>query len=96
LWLRPEKHSSANEPLAKTHPPHTGSAPSHAQSPATRTALTMARKSPHSHRANAMTATVLILNGDDYEDLELHYPRLRLIEAGYRTALVSAQSLWLG
>jgi protease I len=52
----------------------------------------MARKSPHSHRANAMTATVLILNGDDYEDLELHYPRLRLIEAGYRTALVGAQA----
>lgn len=31
-----------------------------------------------------MTASVLLLAGDEYEDLELHYPRLRLLEAGYR------------
>lgn len=30
----------------------------------------------------AKTQRVLILAGADYEDLELHYPRLRLIEAG--------------
>jgi len=30
-----------------------------------------------------MGASVLLLTGDDYEDLELHYPRLRLREAGY-------------
>lgn len=29
-----------------------------------------------------MTQPVLLLVGDDYEDLELHYPRLRLREAG--------------
>lgn len=39
-----------------------------------------------------MTRSVLILNGDDYEDLELHYPRLRLIEAGYRAILIGAAS----
>ncbi len=32
--------------------------------------------------------TFLILAGDDYEDLELWYPRLRLCEAGYRPLLV--------
>ncbi|MEO6597595.1 MAG: type 1 glutamine amidotransferase domain-containing protein [Planctomycetota bacterium] len=30
-----------------------------------------------------MSQSVLLLVGDDYEDLELHYPRLRLREAGY-------------
>ena len=30
---------------------------------------------------------VLLFVGDDYEDLELQYPRLRLIEAGYRPVL---------
>jgi len=39
-----------------------------------------------------MTASVLILNGDDYEDLELHYPRLRLVEAGWRAVLIGAAS----
>jgi protease I len=37
-----------------------------------------------------MTASVLLLNGDDYEDLELHYPRLRLVEAGIRTVVIGA------
>ncbi len=37
-----------------------------------------------------MTASVLILNGDDYEDLELHYPRLRLIEAGFQAMVIGA------
>lgn len=30
-----------------------------------------------------MSQSVLLLVGDDYEDLELHYPRLRLREAGH-------------
>lgn len=30
-----------------------------------------------------MSASVLLLVGDDYEDLELQYPRLRLCEAGF-------------
>lgn len=30
-----------------------------------------------------MGASVLLLVADDYEDLELHYPRLRLLEAGH-------------
>ena len=30
-----------------------------------------------------MTRSILLLVGDDYEDLELHYPRLRLREAGF-------------
>ncbi len=30
-----------------------------------------------------MGKSVLLLAGDDYEDLELHYPRLRLREAGH-------------
>lgn len=32
-------------------------------------------------------ATILVLVGDDYEDLELWYPRLRLIEAGVRVVV---------
>jgi len=30
-----------------------------------------------------MNGSILLLVGDDYEDLELHYPRLRLREAGF-------------
>jgi len=30
-----------------------------------------------------MTRAILLLVGDDYEDLELHYPRLRLREVGF-------------
>lgn len=30
-----------------------------------------------------MGQSILLLTGDDYEDLELHYPRLRLREAGH-------------
>lgn len=32
---------------------------------------------------SGMKRSVLLLAGDDYEDLELHYPRLRLREAGF-------------
>jgi len=32
---------------------------------------------------------IAILATDGYEDLELHYPRIRLIEAGYETELIS-------
>lgn len=39
-----------------------------------------------------MTKSVLLLNGDDYEDLELHYPRLRLLEAGYRAVVAGTAS----
>lgn len=35
-----------------------------------------------------MGKSILILAGDDYEDLELQYPRLRLSEAGMRPLLV--------
>lgn len=34
-----------------------------------------------------MDTAVLLLVGNDYEDLELHYPRLRLREAGYRAVV---------
>lgn len=37
-----------------------------------------------------MADTVLLLAGDDYEDLELHYPRLRLREAGFAPVVVGA------
>jgi protease I len=37
-----------------------------------------------------MDDAVLLLVGDDYEDLELHYPRLRLREAGYRPVVAGA------
>lgn len=45
-----------------------------------------------------MTAAVLVLVGDDYEDLELHYPRLRLLEAGYRVVVAgpAARSRYRG
>jgi len=32
---------------------------------------------------------IAMLATDGYEDLELHYPRIRLIEAGYETELIS-------
>lgn len=38
---------------------------------------------------------VLLFVGDDYEDLELHYPRLRLLEAGY-TPLVAGAAAQTG
>ena len=36
-----------------------------------------------------MVKKIAILATDGYEDLELHYPRLRLLEAGYNTELIS-------
>ncbi|MFX0083272.1 MAG: type 1 glutamine amidotransferase domain-containing protein [Candidatus Hodarchaeota archaeon] len=36
-----------------------------------------------------MVKKIAILATDGYEDLELHYPRLRLIEAGYETEIIS-------
>lgn len=33
---------------------------------------------------------MVLLAGDDYEDLELHYPRLRLLEAGWQAVVVGA------
>lgn len=39
-----------------------------------------------------MVRSVLLLNGDDYEELELHYPRLRLQEAGFRAAVAGSSS----
>ncbi|MFX0034048.1 MAG: type 1 glutamine amidotransferase domain-containing protein [Candidatus Hermodarchaeota archaeon] len=36
-----------------------------------------------------MKKRIAIVATDGYEDLELHYPRLRLIEAGYETELIS-------
>jgi protease I len=38
----------------------------------------------------AMGDALLLFVGDDYEDLELQYPRLRLLEAGYRPVLAGA------
>jgi protease I len=35
---------------------------------------------------------VLLLAGDDYEDLELQYPRLRLLEAGYAPVVAGARA----
>ncbi|MFK7742183.1 MAG: type 1 glutamine amidotransferase domain-containing protein [Planctomycetota bacterium] len=35
---------------------------------------------------------VLLFVGDDYEDLELQYPRLRLIEAGYEPVLAGLEA----
>jgi protease I len=35
---------------------------------------------------------VLLFVGDDYEDLELHYPLLRLREAGFRTVVAGAEA----
>lgn len=39
-----------------------------------------------------MTRSVLLLVGHDYEDLELHYPRLRLQEAGYHAVVAGQQA----
>jgi protease I len=39
-----------------------------------------------------MPKSVLLLVGDDYEDLELHYPRLRLLEAGVRAIVAGAEA----
>jgi deglycase len=39
-----------------------------------------------------MDPEVLLLAGDDYEDLELQYPRLRLVEAGYRPVVAGAEA----
>lgn len=39
-----------------------------------------------------MSDSVLLLVGDDYEDLELHYPRLRLQEAGYRVVVAGPKA----
>ncbi|MFX1389181.1 MAG: type 1 glutamine amidotransferase domain-containing protein [Promethearchaeota archaeon] len=36
-----------------------------------------------------MKKKIAILATDGYEDIELHYPRLRLIEAGYETEMIS-------
>ncbi|MFX1393746.1 MAG: type 1 glutamine amidotransferase domain-containing protein [Promethearchaeota archaeon] len=36
-----------------------------------------------------MVKKIAFLATDGYEDLELHYPRIRLIEAGYETELIS-------
>ena len=35
------------------------------------------------------TKKIAILATDGYEDLELHYPRIRLVEAGFETELLS-------
>ena len=36
-----------------------------------------------------MTKKIALLATDGYEDLELHYPRIRLIEAGFETEVIS-------
>ncbi|MFX1338870.1 MAG: type 1 glutamine amidotransferase domain-containing protein [Promethearchaeota archaeon] len=36
-----------------------------------------------------LTKKIAILGTDGYEDLELHYPRIRLIEEGYEVELIS-------
>lgn len=35
-----------------------------------------------------MAKKIAFIAADGYEDLELHYPRIRLIEAGYETVLI--------
>ena len=40
----------------------------------------------------ASTKRILIFVGDDYEDLELWYPKLRLIEAGMHVTVAGQQS----
>jgi protease I len=37
-----------------------------------------------------MSRSILLLAGDDYEDLELQYPRLRLREAGFQPVVAGA------
>jgi protease I len=39
-----------------------------------------------------MSKSILLFVGTDYEDLELQYPRLRLIEAGYQPVLAGQQA----
>ena len=36
------------------------------------------------------TRRILMFVGDDYEDLEVHYPRLRLLEAGFAVTLAGS------
>lgn len=45
-----------------------------------------------------MSKSILLFVGTDYEDLELQYPRLRLIEAGYQPVLAgeAAATKYLG
>src|SRR5690606_9938275 len=45
-----------------------------------------------------MSESILLLVGEDYEDLELQYPRLRLLEAGYRPVMAGqvAATKYLG
>jgi protease I len=45
-----------------------------------------------------MIRSVLLLVGHDYEDLELHYPRLRLLESGFHPVVagVAAGTTWRG
>ena len=38
-----------------------------------------------------MVEKIAILATDGYEDLELHYPRIRLKEAGFETELISLE-----
>lgn len=39
-----------------------------------------------------MAHPILIFVGDEYEDLEVHYPRLRFLEAGRRVVLAGARA----
>ncbi len=41
---------------------------------------------------SANARQVLLFVGDDYEDLELQYPRLRLLEAGFRPVLAGLEA----
>ena len=45
-----------------------------------------------------MSRSILLLVGHDYEDLELHYPRLRLLEAGFHPVVAGATAgaTWRG
>jgi protease I len=45
-----------------------------------------AARAPRRTKA-ASRRSVLVFVGDDYEDLEVHYPRLRLLEAGFAVVL---------
>lgn len=40
----------------------------------------------------AMAQPILIFVGDEYEDLEVHYPRLRFLEAGHAVVLAGARA----
>lgn len=40
----------------------------------------------------AKKTSILIFVGDDYEDLELWYPKLRLIEAGFEVTVAGAEA----